>query len=117
MNSEPDSYLPSMLNPSSGGPASLLRRRKLIALKVNTNSRIHQHKANPSKLLRDMKQNYSKRKYSEGDRHIDCELSKEIRYIFISPEAKNSSKPEQAISDFLNDEGIFQLNLAQAFEM
>lgn len=66
----------------------------------------------PNKLLADMKKN-CRRAPAKGDMSTKSApaVTGDIDYIFANPALSIKTKAEQKISDFLSNEGIFQINL------
>ncbi|CAI2385338.1 unnamed protein product [Moneuplotes crassus] len=117
--SMPNSRLPDLIKAGDSSQNSLLkrRRRKLNTLKIDTTNLSQASKSNPSLLIRDMKNQYSKTSSPEPKSAAPKNCGNEIEYLFVKPRSCSDSITEGSISQFLNKEGIFQISLPQAFEL
>ena len=63
-----------------------------------------------------MKIKSNKHSASAGHASSKSADNKNLDYIFVKPASSNASMKEGWISDFLNKQGIFQINLSVAME-
>lgn len=72
---------------------------------------------NFSDLLQDMKKKYKKTLTTESENSDATACSNSLSYVFVKPSEKPGSQTEKSITEFLNGEGVFQINLPEAFKM
>lgn len=82
---------------------------KPVSLKLETQK--SNEVLNPYKLIKDMKTNLV---MPVARKCQSCQGSglKNLDYIFVTEELADASKKEKALSQFLNKEGIFRINLS-----
>ena len=89
-------------------------KQKLNLKPLKTQNSLKTATANSSTLLTEMKKFISSGSNFDDLTARSC-LSSELDYIFTIHEEKESEK-EESLASFLNEEGIFQINLGYALK-
>ncbi|CAI2386695.1 unnamed protein product [Moneuplotes crassus] len=80
-------------------------------LKVNTEK---SKLMNPFQAIKDMKNLSYQNSPTSAETKSSCKTVGNLSYIFVKPKSSQKNTKEELVNEFLNQQGVFQINLPVA---